>query len=191
VGYLRLELSQANEGHHDVIIGLIEAAAEWLRREKRTNQWAQPWRSEEDRSKRILRDLAAGKTWLLWDGGTLAGTVTTDPEDYPIWPAHRQHEPAVYVRRLVVSRDYAGQRLGAALLDWAGLCSLRGYGAQWVRVDVWRTNHALHTYYRKQGFVFCGFGTDPEYPSGALFEKPTSHISQPAPFRQTKAGGRQ
>ncbi len=186
MGYSRLELRRADENDHDVIVGLIESAAQWLRRTRGTDQWAQPWRSEEDRSNRIRRDLTAGKTWLLRDGVIAVATVTADPQDYPIWPAQRQREPAVYVRRLVVGHDHAGQRLGSALLDWAGLAARRRYGAQWIRVDVWRTNKELHAYYERQGFTSCGMCTDPGYPSGALFQKPTGHLREPwpPPFHQ-------
>jgi GNAT superfamily N-acetyltransferase len=186
MGNLGLELCRADDHHHDVIIGLIDAAAEWLRLNKHTDQWAQPWRSEEDRSNRIRRDLVAGRTWLLWDGDRAAATITADPEDHPIWPAEGKLDPAVYVRRLVVSRSHAGQRLGAALLDWAGVGALRRYGARWIRLDVWRTNKALHAYYESQGFVSCGFSSDPHYPSGALFQKATERIQERHPplFRQ-------
>lgn len=183
MGSLPLDLCPANENDHDAIVGLIEAAAEWLRKAKHTDQWAQPWRSEEDRSDRIRRDLAAGKTRILRDNHTGApvATITADPEDYPIWPAARLREPAVYVRRLVVRRDYAGRKIGAALLDWAGLTALRQYRAQWIRVDVWRTNKELHTYYERLGFVPQGNSSDPNYPSGALFQKSTHEVSVPGP----------
>jgi GNAT superfamily N-acetyltransferase len=181
VGYLPLELCRADENDHDAIVLLIEAAAEWLRRTKNTDQWIQPWRSQEDRSNRIRRDLTAGKTWLLRDSGIAVATITADPEDYPIWPAEWLRESAVYVRRLVVRRDYAGRQLGAALLDWAGRSALLRYRAQWIRVDVWRTNKELHAYYERQGFRSCGVSTDPDYPSGALFQKPTLHLEEPQP----------
>ena len=151
MSYLPLELRRAGEDDHDVIVGLIDAAAQWLRATKDTDQWTQPWRSEEDRSNRIRRDLTAGKTWLLHDSGLAVATITADPEDYPIWPADQQREPAVYVRRLVVRRDHAGRRLGTTLLDWAGLRAREAYGAKWIRVDVWRTNKELHNYYERPG----------------------------------------
>lgn len=45
---------------------------------------------------------------------------------------------------------------------------------------MWTTNDALHAYYRQQGFEFCGFGeASADYPSAALFQKPTQAI-QPA-----------
>lgn len=181
MGYLPLDLCRADENDHDAIAGLIEAAARWLRDTKDTDQWAQPWRSEEDQSNRIRRDLTAGKTWLLRDRGIAMATITADPGDYPIWPAERQREPAVYVCRLVVSRKYAGRRLGSTLVDRAGLAARRDYGAQWIRVDVWRTNKELHAYYERRGFTFCGMCTDPDYPSGALFQKATRHLEEPQP----------
>ncbi len=188
MGKLRLALCRNGEREHDLIVSLIEAAAAWLGQIKDTDQWAQPWRNEEDRSNRIWRDLAARKTWILWDGARAVGTITADPEDYPVWPSETLRERAVYVRRLVISRDYAGQGLGTSLLDWAGLTAMRRYGAAWISVDVWSTNKGLHTYYEKHGFAFCGYCPDPDYPSGALFQKPTGQIrrDRPLPFRATR-----
>jgi GNAT superfamily N-acetyltransferase len=176
-----MELCRADENDHNAIAGLIEAAAEWLRDTKDTTQWMQPWHSEEDRRNRIRRDLTAGKTWLLRDNGIAVATITADPEDHPAWPAEWQREPTVYVRRLVVRRDYAGRGLGAALLDWAGLIARREAGAQWIRVDVWSTNKELHAYYERQGFTACGMSANPDYPSGALFQKSTRQLQEPQP----------
>ena len=166
-------LCRSHERDHDAIIGLIDAAAEWLRT-KNTDQWAQPWPSEDDRNHRIRRDLIAGRTWIAWQDRIPAATITADRAVNPIWPAETRREPAVYVGRLVVSRAFAGRGLGAALLDWAGLSVGRCYGARWTRVDVWTTNTALHRYYLRQGFNFCGFsGAFGYYPSAALFQKET------------------
>jgi hypothetical protein len=46
---LPLALRRANQRDHDVIIGLIDAAAEWLRT-KNTDQWVQPWPGRGARS---------------------------------------------------------------------------------------------------------------------------------------------
>jgi ribosomal protein S18 acetylase RimI-like enzyme len=181
MGHSPLRLRRATEHDHDAIVGLIDQAADWLRT-KNTDQWAQPWPSHKDRSHRILRDLRAGKTWVATDIGTLVATLTADSEDSPVWPKESRSEPAVYVCRLVVSRTYGGQRLGASFLDWAGLRARRRYNAQWIRVDVWTTNGALHAYYRNRGFKFYGLSeeVDDDYPSAALFQKPTQRIRPPA-----------
>lgn len=179
MGHPPLRLRRATERDHDVIVGLIDKTAAWLRT-KNTDQWAQPWPSEEDRSIRIRRDLRLGKTWVASAGGALIATITADSEDSPVWPKETRHEPAVYVCRLVVSRTHAGEGLGSAFLDWAGLRGRQRYGARWIRVDVWTTNHALHAYYRRQGFEFWGLSEEvPDYPSAALFQKPTERIHPP------------
>lgn len=193
MGHSPLRLRRATEHDHDAIVGLIDRAAEWLRT-KNTDQWAQPWPSHKDRSHRILRDLRAGKTWVATDNGTLVATLTADYHDSPVWPKGTKDEPAVYVGRLVVSRAHAGEGLGAAFLDWAGLRARHRYNAQWVRVDVWTTNKALHAYYQGRGFEFYGLSeeVDDDYPSAALFQKPTERISPPdhALFRLAPRGHR-
>jgi GNAT superfamily N-acetyltransferase len=187
-----LLLRRATERDLDVITGLIDEAADWLRT-KNTDQWAQPWPSEEDRSHRILKDLQAGKSWIVWDkGGSPTATITADTEDSPIWPKETLRDRAVYVSRLVVSRGHAGQGIGAGLLDWAGLRAKSRFGARWVRIDVWTTNTALHAYYRQQGFEFCGFSEAINHrPSAALFQKATDRISPPkrVPFRLSPPDG--
>jgi GNAT superfamily N-acetyltransferase len=159
-----------------IVVGLIEAAADWLRRYKNTDQWAKPWPSRAGRDSRIRAGLAQGKTWICWDNGTPAATLTADPELDPYWPHGPASQPAVYVHRLVVARAYAGLRLGASLLDWAGRTGRSQHGAQWIRVSAWTTNHGLHDYYRREGFSLCGFHAADGYPSAARFQKSTDAI---------------
>ena len=164
--------------------GLVREAAEWLRTSKDTDQWENPWPDRARQRERILNDLLKGKTWIVWDGAIAAATITVDTEDpldlneQPVWPTHRRHEPALYVRRVIVSRRYAGRELGAALLDWAADVAERDHGAALIRVDVWTTNTDLHAYYQSQDFVRCP-GRDPQeladYPSQALFEREVDH----------------
>jgi GNAT superfamily N-acetyltransferase len=180
MGALRLTLRCADARDYPAIIGLIEAARRWLRT-KNTDQWLQPWPSEEDRHHRIRAALQEGKTWVAWDGNALVATITADVSDSGVWPEKMLAEPAVYISRLIVSRRYAGRGVGAWLLDWAGLRARSQYGAQWMRVDVWTTNQALHEYYEQQGFAAWGYcETIPDYPSAKLFQKPTAGITLPA-----------
>jgi GNAT superfamily N-acetyltransferase len=167
-------------GDLDEIRGLVREAAEWLRTSKDTDQWANPWPDRAGQVERILNDLLKGKTWIVWDGTNAAATVTVDTEEpldlneQPVWPAHKRREPALYVRRVIVSRRYAGLGLGAALLDWAADVATRDHQAALIRVDVWTTNTELHAYYEGQRFTRRA-DRDPreltDYPSQALFER--------------------
>jgi GNAT superfamily N-acetyltransferase len=173
-------LRPALPGDLDEVRGLVRDAAEWLRMSKNTDQWEKPWPDQAGQIERILNDLLKGKTWIVWEGATAAGTITVDTEEpldlneRPVWPDHERREPALYVRRVIVSRRYAGIGLGAALLDWASDVARRDHRAALIRIDVWTTNEELHAYYERQQFTRRQ-GRDPQelanYPSQALFER--------------------
>jgi len=55
------------------------------------------------------------------------------------------------------------------------------WGASWVRVDVWTSNLGLHDYYKGHGFEHLrtlDFHNYWDYPSAALFQKPTAEIDK-------------
>jgi len=169
------------------ILGLISTAAKWLQETKGTDQWARPWPDREARDGRVAQGIEHGLTWMVEDNGSLAGTVTCREHGTDIlWTPEDLLDPAVYVSRLIVSRDHAGLGIGAALIDWAGLRGLQGWDANWIRVDVWTENWALHDYYKSQGFTHlrtCPFDNEWDYPSAALFQKPTADIDRAAARR--------
>lgn len=176
-------ITQATVGDLPVVLSLINEASEWLRT-KGTDQWARAWPSEPERDMRVLTGLRNGKTWIVWDGDVAAATITIANSYNPkVWetPGSTCDLPdrAVYVHRLIISRKYAGSGLGAELIDWAGLRGKRKNRAKWIRIDVWTSNLALHAFYESIGFAACGTCLDPDYPSGALFQKPISMISPP------------
>ncbi|MFB4310824.1 GNAT family N-acetyltransferase [Actinomadura sp. GTD37] len=159
----------------DVVLGLIDHAAAWLRAEKATTQWAAPWPSPDGRLKRVNEALITGETWLLFDAERPIGTVsikTMGQEE--LWTAQERETEAVYLHRLVIHRDYKGKGLGAELIDWAGragaACQER---AELIRIDVWTDNTALHAYYLGLGFEKVATReTSDRTPSGALFQRP-------------------
>jgi GNAT superfamily N-acetyltransferase len=178
-----MQIARAGPEHLDAVLCLIEDARRWLG-DKDTDQWETPWPNPAGRDARVLAGLRNGKTWIVWHDGIAAATVTiTTRRNTAVWskPACTCNlaERAVFIHRLITSRKYAGQGLGAELIDWAGLRGCREYGAKWIRIDVWSTNEGLHDYYMSQGFTPCGTCADPDYPSGALFEKPVRGISVP------------
>jgi GNAT superfamily N-acetyltransferase len=177
-----LRIRRATVADKETIIDdLIDDARAWLP-SKGTDQWAKPWPSPAARDARVLRDLKAGRTWLVEDddGDAPVATVTcNDKGNRRLWTPEEQLVNAIYIARLVVRRNRAGDRIGEALVDWAGARGLRCWGAQWIRIDVWTTNEALHNYYEKRGFQpyrVCEFKGDEYYPSAALFQKPTAEI---------------
>ncbi len=161
----------------ELIIGLIDKAADWLRT-KGTNQWAAPWPTRPERDERVLRGLLAGSTWLVVDRGTPVATATSWrlPGQRELWTAQELSEPAVYMSRLVLNREYTSTGAGAALTEWVGARGREEYGAAELRIDVWTGNLKLHGYYMSQDFEFLRYHPDRSYPSGALFHKPIARI---------------
>ena len=175
-----LVLRRATPGDFEAVRGLLREASRWLGT-RNTDQWAVPWPDENGRNTNIKRAIRAGRTWIvLHDKSQPAATLTASPNHHGIWPEADGREPAVYVRRITVSRRFAGKGLGSQLLDWAGLRASGEYGARWVRVDVWTTNEKLHEYYLAQGFKERGRCPIPNYPSAVLFQKPVDEIEFPA-----------
>ncbi len=172
-----LHARPAEPGDLATIIGMIDEAAGWLG-EKGTDQWSTPWPDRAQRDDRVKRGIADGCTWMVLDEVSVAATISCRPYgNRHLWSDDERAEPAVYVSRLIVRRSHAGQGIGHELFDWAGQSAARQYGALWVRIDVWTTNVALHEYYEKRGFRFMRKRVDPEYPSAALFQKPTACIT--------------
>jgi ribosomal protein S18 acetylase RimI-like enzyme len=173
----------AETADKSAILSLIESAAKWLQECKGTDQWARPWPDKPSRDARVEQGIKDGLTWIVEDSqGLVAATVTCrEHGNDMLWTPAELAEPAAYVSRLIVSRDRAGQGLGAALVDWAGARAVNRWRAHWIRIDVWTTNTALHQYYKNQGFEHqrtLEFENYWDYPSAALFQKPTAAVNQ-------------
>ena len=187
---MRIARAAATPEYLSIVLGLIEDARDRLGL-KDTDQWQKPWPDEKARDARVISGLRGGDTWIVWDGDIPAATVTmTSWMDPAVWSEQDctcdLTDPAVFVHRLVTARKYAGLGLGAELIDWAGLRGRRLCGASWIRIDVWRTNKGLQDYYLNTGFQPCGFCPDLARPSGALFQKRVSAISEPGVPRFTE-----
>jgi GNAT superfamily N-acetyltransferase len=88
---------------------------------------------------------------MLRDGHATAGTITLTPEaEEGLWTEEELAEPSMFINKLTVSREYAGQDLGGRLLDWAGDRAHRA-GAQSIRRDAWTTNDRLQRYSSSMG----------------------------------------
>lgn len=180
-GKLPLRIRRGGPGDLHAVIELIDEAKLWLP-SKGTNQWSKDWADQKGRkrSDRVQASLEDGTTWVLEgicnDRSYILATVTIElVANTSVWAGASDLEnPAVYLSRLVVSREFAGLKLGAAILNWACAYARTIHHADLVRIDVWTRNFALHEYYRKQGFEDAGECPDESYPSRKLFQRSTS-----------------
>lgn len=166
------QISPATQEDADDIILLRDNVTEWLRG-KQTDQWQKPWPSVEGERERLLKSLVEGTTWIVRLSSVPVATFAIDEFSDPhLWTESEQSEPALYIHRFVVHRDYSGIRLGGILVDLIeALATHDGY--RWLRVDVWTTNYGLQQYYRNLGFEHVRT-VESDYPSGALFQREVS-----------------
>lgn len=162
-----------------LLIAFRDEAARWLAA-RGIDQWREPWPTEDLMEEGMLRNIRAGETFIVWDDdGTPAATITVDRWANPeLWTPEEAAEPSLYAHKLTVARAYAGQGLGAELLDWAGARATAA-GDRWLRVDVWTTNRNLQRYYLRLGFAHVRTVTRTRNPSGALFQRPARQVATP------------
>lgn len=153
---------------------IVEVATMWNRsaawlRSRGLDQWQYPVKWEN-----IRKTVADGTCWLVTTAdGRVIGTITVESIADPYWHPSDNPDDALYVHRMVVDNGARGSELGAALLDWAA-CRARKAGKSWLRLDVWKSNSALHQYYIDRGFSLVRIDDNPSDPTGACFQRPAS-----------------
>ncbi|MEU7377187.1 GNAT family N-acetyltransferase [Streptomyces albidoflavus] len=163
----------------ETVVRLWEHAAAWLR-EEGVDQWQYPPRVE-----RIEANIAAGECWIIDVDNAPVATITVDQHADPdFWTEQEAQEAALYVHRMVVRRDVAGLDLGSAMLDWASRIAA-DQGKQWLRLDAWRDNEGLQSYYRTRGFDHVRTVEAEGRRSGALFQRPAGQVRGRGPELRT------
>ncbi|WP_327125678.1 GNAT family N-acetyltransferase [Streptomyces sp. NBC_01727] len=172
------------------LMALRTEAEEWLS-SKGTDQWSDP----ETGAKAITKWRASideGRAWVVVDdSGTVLGTVSRGPVDRDFWADEDHPESAFHLYKLIVARQAAGRHLGARLVDWASsLAAMEG--RDWVRIDTWRTNMGLHSYYERLGFEHVRTESPSHRRSGWLAQRSVTALSLPEfPLRVGPPSGEQ
>lgn len=126
----------------DAVMDLLREAREWQQA-----RGVDVWR-EVDRTQ-IAADISESRVHLAKEQGAVRGAVTLIESDAMVWgPDERD---ALYIHRLVSSRQPAGRGAGALLIRWARLVA--GWRCKrWLRLETWNDNRAMRAYYERQGF---------------------------------------
>jgi len=155
---------------YDAVVRLRRGAQEWLAATG-ADQWVNDWPDTETMLAGFATALRNGETWLaIDDEDHVIGAVTLNSHTAANLWSDEEIESALFVHRLTIDRAIAGHGVGTALLDFADhLASERG--KQWLRLDAWTTNAALHRYYLRQGFQLVRIVNGHHTPSAACFER--------------------
>lgn len=151
----------------DTLIELRRYAETWLQAAG-IEQW-----TDHERGARVIRaGIDDGVTHAVADHtGTIVASLTLNGADPDFWTEADYPEDALYLYKFMIGKCGRGTGLGDALLDWA--CEQAQHlGKQWLRLDCWRTNTALQTYYATRGFELLRIVELPWRSSGALMQRP-------------------
>jgi GNAT superfamily N-acetyltransferase len=138
-----MKVTVANQKNLQVVGKLLSAARDW---HLATTPEVWPVFPLEA----ISRDIAEERVYLFSIDSIYVATVTITETDPLIWDG--SEDPAFYIHKLATRRDYAGQGLGATILEWIKGHALRSQ-KKFLRLDTWATNARLKKYYEKQGFA--------------------------------------
>lgn len=144
-----MEIRESGEGDLHIVLGLFDAAVEWLVARGSAGQWGtEPWSADPAKVERVRTMLRDGRPFLAISDGVPAGALILD---HPLPYTPPVDEPEVYVTLLLASREHRG--VGARLLEFARQ-DARDRGIGLLRVDCWAGGDGkLVRYYEGQGFT--------------------------------------
>jgi GNAT superfamily N-acetyltransferase len=156
----------------------LRAEAEGWLRTKGTDQWSDPETGERAISK-WRASIDEGRAWVVvGESDDVLATVSRGPVDRDFWTDDDRPETALYLYKLMVARKASGRQLGVRVIDWMSrLAALEG--RSWVRIDTWRTNTGLHSYYERLGFQHVRTEAPAHRRSGWLAQRPAGEVTMP------------
>jgi GNAT superfamily N-acetyltransferase len=126
-------------------------------------EWPVPFPQDE-----LALGIERGELYVVKLGAETAGTITLLWDDPTFWG--ERPPDAAYVHKLAIRRHFAGQGVGAAVVDWAD-AQAAAAGRRFLRLDCQRDNPGIRAYYERLGFVHRGDADKPGVPP-ALYERP-------------------
>ncbi|MFC5822483.1 GNAT family N-acetyltransferase [Nonomuraea insulae] len=157
----------AVESDTERVIELRAESEDWLVK-RGIQQWTAKW--DDIGRQKIHRNIANRETWVFeHDDETIATVTLNTRPDLDFWDPDADG-PALYLYKLLLARDRAGEGLGADIVNWSvDQAAQRGF--PWLRLDVWKTNHGLQRYYLEQGFAHVRTVEVAGRDSGACFQR--------------------
>ncbi len=142
-----LSIEQVGPEEASIAIEILQDAARWL-----ISRNIPSWQPESLPAK-IIPAVARGEVFVLKQKQEALATISLQWSDEFYWG--KQPDDAGYVHKLAVRRDFAGQKLGEYLLQWAE-AQIQARGRPYVRLDCERDNPIINRYYQGAGFKLCG-----------------------------------
>jgi GNAT superfamily N-acetyltransferase len=142
---------QATRHDAHTVMAILTDAAKWVEQLDGTTMWVE----DELARDRIASEVDAGLFFVAACDGDIAGALKFQLQDQLFWPDLTLDDSA-FVHRLAVRRQYAGQGVSVALLQWA-VDHARSLGKQYLRLDCDADRSRLRDVYEQFGFRLHSF----------------------------------
>lgn len=137
------------------VMALLYNTAKWLQ-ERGSAQWNALLQGQDTHS--TADAILNGDVFLFKQEEQIAGMVilltTPSPWDRMLWGINSV-EDSVYVHRLAINRNYAGQHVGSEILAWIA-SGIKFPNKRSIRLDCMSGITALESFYRGAGFTCLG-----------------------------------
>jgi len=151
-----LEVVAAREADLGAVVSILVEASKWLTA-RSINQWPLDQLLAKSTVSWISERCRDGEVFLVQEGPEVAATFTLVPRltfrDHRLWGD--RDDDAVYLHGLAVRRRFGGREIGRRII---GFCEKMGFdlGKSFIRLDCWKRNPALVSYYSGLGFTAIG-----------------------------------
>ncbi|MCY1512485.1 hypothetical protein D9M68_469460 [compost metagenome] len=135
-----------------VIYNLFEKAIQFLKANRYIG-----WNSYDKAF--IKSDIAQGLLFKITYGKEIACIFSVCYSDALIW-REKEMGNAIYLHRIVLNRNFAGEKLFNKVLEWA-IPFAKNRKLEYVRMDTWADNEKIIAYYKSYGFSFIENYTTP------------------------------
>lgn len=154
------------------LLSLFDETVTWLNARGLANQWgAELFSTSLHRHKQFLDWINDGSFFIACLQNRLVGSLAINAVA-PWYIIHRWKKfpaSALYLEAFTTSRQFSGQGLGRAILQWAEYYA-HGIGKTAIWLDCWAENAPLVRYYQQAGFVVHETFMVKDW-RGQLFEK--------------------
>lgn len=107
----------------------------------------------------IKSDIEQGLLFKITLGNEIACIFSVCYSDVLIW-REKEIGDAIYLHRIVLNRNFAGEKLFNIVLEWA-MQFAKSRKLKYVRMDTWADNEKIIAYYKSYGFSFIENYTTP------------------------------
>src|SRR5438046_3981639 len=108
-----LKVRQAGLHDVDIVLGILDEAAGWLKQREIPSVWKPGGFSRQS----FLAQISHGEVYVALVDDTAAGTFILQWSDSPFWG--ERPPDSGYIHKLAVRPDFAGRGIGREMLRWA------------------------------------------------------------------------